>query len=151
MQLPAHVVAVRLARPFREQIVDVGVEVIGQRRRLVIGHGGFGRGHNTGLDQFGPSLQFGEYPAGGILVAAAGRDFHDNPFAVAILRRVGASGHGDSARLGVLVAGNECRAGLALGVFPTGQPLAFADDYFCACRQRFCKRFPVNGSHKSPL
>ncbi|HUY93323.1 MAG TPA: hypothetical protein VMV10_31645 [Pirellulales bacterium] len=130
------------------QMVKVRCEVFGQRRRLMIGYGVFGRGHDAGLDQFGPSLQFGEHAAGGVGIAAAGRDFHDKPVAVAILGRVGAGGHGHAARLGGIVADHRRRAGLALGVFPAGQPLAFADDDFRAGRQRFGERLAVHGSHR---
>ncbi|HVA46162.1 MAG TPA: hypothetical protein VNH11_07290 [Pirellulales bacterium] len=149
IKLASHVLGMPLADTLHHQVADIGVKVLDQRRCLVIGHGVFGGGHNAGLDQFGPPLQFAQHFAGGVLVAAAGRDLHHKPVAVAVLRRVGAGGHTDTARLGGLVAGNRRHAGLAFAILPTCQPLAFAHDDFCASRQRFSKCLAVNGAHRS--
>ena len=93
--------------------------MVADRRRQVLCRAGLGRGHQTGPDALGATLQVREHLAGGRLVAASRRGLDDH--AVAVAGEVGSRLVADA--LGTVPAGRHRRGPqLPLAVPPSGEP-----------------------------
>src|SRR5262245_36168623 len=74
----------------------VCVEMFANRLALMLCCGGFRRGHDVGLYQFGFSFEVGQYAPGRSLFPAACCHFSDDPATVAVLGNVFSRFDGDS-------------------------------------------------------
>ncbi len=126
-QVSASVRPVHLDDAPRLQRLKVGVEVLADRRRQVLGDPGFGGGEQPGPHPLGPPLQVGEHLPGGGLVPASGRRLDDDAVAVAVPGEVGARLVADA--FGPVPPGRHGgRPDLPLAVPPSGEPHPLADD-----------------------
>jgi hypothetical protein len=128
------------------EVRGVGVDMVQERRRLMIGNGVFGDSQHVRLDQFGAAFQVRQDLPVGAFVAAAGLDSADDAGAVPVLGEIGRR-FGHDAVATVVADSVQRRSRLVAPVLPLDNPLALPLDDDGAGRQRSRRRFLEHRSH----
>ncbi|MGD0655334.1 MAG: hypothetical protein ABSA16_13405 [Thermoguttaceae bacterium] len=115
------------------QVNNVGFQMVGKRRFLMINHPVFSGGENLTLHLFRPAFKVRQDRPGGGFIAAAGCHFPYYARAVPILGGIG-SGNNDQPVGAVFPDSKRCRSAFFLRIDPLGKPFAFADDDLCVQR-----------------